>query len=269
VSPEPRGRKLRPLRDEITDLPNLITLGRIALIPAVLVLTARETPATAIAACVLFLVAAATDWLDGYLARRLGLVSVVGKFLDPLADKLIVLSTLVILVGADRVPAWLTVVLMSRELAVTGLRAIASSEGLVIAAGKTGKIKTVLQLAGIALLLAHYRIDVGIVVDCHQVGLWIVYGSLVMSVVSAVEYFRFFVEAAARQAEALAAQGITRTALRERARQKRAQRRELRRMKKQEVRDQKRRARASRKHGGRPRRKRRGRRGGTSGGGGA
>jgi CDP-diacylglycerol---glycerol-3-phosphate 3-phosphatidyltransferase len=267
VSPAPGGRKLRPLRDEITDLPNLITLARIALIPAVLALTARDSKATAIAACVLFVIAAATDWLDGFLARRLGLVSVVGKFLDPLADKLIVLSTLVILVGAGRAPAWLTVVLMARELAVTGLRAIASQEGLVIAAGTTGKIKTVLQLGGIALLLAHYPIDLGaFVFDCHQVGLWIVYASLVMSVISAVEYFRFFVEAAARQAEALAAQGITRTALRERVRQKRAQRRDLRRMKKQEVRDQKRHARAARKRGGRGRgRPRRTRRGGGKG----
>ncbi len=155
MSPTAPRAKLRPLRDEIADLPNLITLGRIALIPAVLAFTARGGPGMAIAACSLFLLAAATDWLDGWLARRMGLVTVVGKFLDPLADKLIVLSTLVILVGADRAPAWLTVLLMSRELAVTGLRAIASQEGLVIAAGTSGKIKTVMQLAGIALLLAH------------------------------------------------------------------------------------------------------------------
>src|SRR5436190_8771687 len=100
---------------------------------------------------------------------------------------------------------------MSRELAVTGLRAIASQEGLVIAAGTSGKIKTVLQLTGIALLLVHYPLDLGFVtLDAHLIGTYIVYGSLAMSLISAVEYFRFFAQAAARQAEALAAQGITR-----------------------------------------------------------
>jgi CDP-diacylglycerol--glycerol-3-phosphate 3-phosphatidyltransferase len=229
------GKKLRPLRDEITDLPNLITLARVALVPVVLVLAADGGVAQAWAACVVFVIAAATDFVDGYLARRLGLVTVVGKFLDPLADKLIVLSTLVILVGTGRAPAWLTVLLMSRELAITGLRAVASQEGFVIAAGTGGKIKTVLQLVGIAFLLVHYPLHLdGITVDCHRVGLWITYGSLVMSLLSAVEYFRFFVNAAEKQAAELAAQGITRAGLRERAKSKRAQRRETRRAKKAE-----------------------------------
>jgi len=225
-----KPRKKKPLRDEITDLPNLITLARVALVPAVLILASRDTQASAWAACIVFVVAAATDFVDGYLARRLGLVTVLGKFLDPLADKLIVLSTLVILVGTGRAPAWLTVLLMARELAITGLRAVASAEGLVIAAGAGGKFKTVLQLIGISFLLVHYPIDVaGVHIDCHQVGLWITYASLVMSVLSAVEYFRFFANAAARQAAELEAQGITRDALRERAKQKRAKRRDTRR----------------------------------------
>jgi len=230
-----KPRKKKPLRDEITDLPNLITLARVALVPAVLILASRDTQASAWAACIVFVVAAATDFVDGYLARRLGLVTVLGKFLDPLADKLIVLSTLIILVGTGRAPAWLTVLLMSRELAITGLRAVASQEGFVIAAGTGGKIKTVLQLIGIAFLLVHYplRVD-GVTIDCHQVGLWITYGSLVMSILSAVEYFRFFASAAAKQAAELAAQGITRAGLRERAKEKRAQRRETRRARKVE-----------------------------------
>jgi CDP-diacylglycerol--glycerol-3-phosphate 3-phosphatidyltransferase len=254
-----RPRKTRPLRDELTDLPNLITLARIALIPAVLALTARGGRGTAFLACGLFVLAAATDWLDGFLARRLGLVTVVGKFLDPLADKLIVLSTLVILVGAGRAPAWLTVLLMARELAVTGLRAIASQEGLVIAAGTSGKIKTVFQLAGIALLLAHYPIAIGgLELDCHEVGTWIIYASLAMSLISAIEYFRFFAQAAGRQADALAAQGITREGLRERARTRRRERRERRKTEKVERREQKRQARADRKRKGprAPRRRR-------------
>jgi CDP-diacylglycerol--glycerol-3-phosphate 3-phosphatidyltransferase len=229
------AKKLRPLQDELTDIPNLITLARVALIPAVLFLAADGGVVTAWIACGVFVLAAATDFVDGYLARRLGLVTVVGKFLDPLADKLIVLSTLIILVGTDRAPAWLTVLLMSRELAITGLRAVASQEGFVIAAGTGGKIKTVLQLVGISFLLVHYPLDLGfVVIDCHQVGLWISYGSLVMSMLSAIDYFRFFAAAAARQAEELAAQGITRAALRERGKEKRSQRRETRRARKVE-----------------------------------
>ena len=253
-------KKARPLRDELTDLPNLITLARIALIPAVVALIARGGRGTAIVATALFLLAALTDWLDGFLARRLGLVTVLGKFLDPLADKLIVLSTLVILVGTGRAPAWLTVLLMARELAVTGLRAIASQEGFVIAAGTSGKIKTVFQLAGSGFLLVHYPLVLGsLSIDCHVVGTYIIYASLAMSLISAVEYFRFFAQAAAKQAEELATQGITRATLRATAKDRRRERRELRRARKLELREQKRQARADRKRKGtRPLRRRKG-----------
>jgi CDP-diacylglycerol--glycerol-3-phosphate 3-phosphatidyltransferase len=174
---------------------------------------------------VVFLVAALSDALDGYLARRLGMVTVVGKFLDPLADKLIVLSTLVMLVAVDRAPAWLVIVLMARELAVTGLRAIASQEGFVIAAGARGKAKTALQLVGIGFLLVHFRYDVlffDYTLDFHQVGIVLLYISLVMSVLSGYEYFKFFVEAASKQAEELAQKGITRAKLKERLRRRRS-----------------------------------------------
>ena len=220
--PEP---KLRPLRQEITDLPNLITLVRIAMIPGILVLIDNYSPKLSAISAMVFTIAAASDALDGYLARRLGLVTVVGKFLDPLADKLIVLATLVYLVAVDRVPAWLVVVLMARELAITGLRAIASSQGLVIAAGAGGKAKTALQLTGIAFLLVHFPyplIFTDVVVDYHQLGMWFVYGSLVLSLFSAFEYFRFFARAASEQARELEAQGITRARLKEDARRRRA-----------------------------------------------
>lgn len=223
-------KKLRPLREEITDLPNLITLTRIALIPLVLIWVDNYSPRLSALACVVFLVAAMSDALDGYLARRLDLVTVVGKFLDPLADKLIVLSTLVMLVAKDRAPAWLVIVLMSRELAVTGLRAIASQEGFVIAAGAGGKAKTALQLVGISFLLVHFEYDVlftDYTLDFHEVGIYLLYVSLVMSVLSAVEYFRFFVQAASRQAEELAAQGITRAGQKDRLRRRRTKLRAL------------------------------------------
>lgn len=231
MTEQPR-RPLRPLREEISDLPNVVTLIRIGFIPLIVICIDNYSPKLSLLAAVLFSVAAASDALDGYLARRLGLVTVVGKFLDPLADKLIVLSTLVMLVHHGRAPAWLVVVLMARELAVTGLRAIASQEGFVIAAGAGGKAKSALQMVGIVFLLTHFRYDIlffGYRLDFHEVGTILLYVSLVLSVLSAFEYFKFFVEAASKQAEDLAARGITRAVLRERAREARER---MRRMKK-------------------------------------
>jgi CDP-diacylglycerol--glycerol-3-phosphate 3-phosphatidyltransferase len=246
-------QKFRPLREEITDLPNLISLARIALIPVVLVCIDNYSRGLSVISCLVFLVAAVSDFLDGYLARRLGLVTVVGKFLDPLADKLIVLSVLVMLVAKGRAPAWLVIVLMSRELAITGLRAIASQQGLVIAAGAGGKAKTALQLVGIAFLLVHFPYELLLfhyTLDFHQVGTYLLYLSLVMSVLSALEYFGFFAEAASRQAKELAEQGITRAALKQQARARRAERRQMRVNKRRERREQRlqdRRLRASRR----------------------
>jgi CDP-diacylglycerol--glycerol-3-phosphate 3-phosphatidyltransferase len=156
---------------------------------------------------------------------------VVGKFLDPLADKLIVLSTLVLLVAKGRAPTWLVISLMARELAVTGLRAIASQEGFVIAAGAGGKAKAALQMVGIGFLLVHFRYRILLfdyTLDFHEVGTYLLYLSLVMSLLSALEYFRFFAQAAQRQAEEQAARGITRGRLKELARERRER---LRRMK--------------------------------------
>ncbi|MEM9492201.1 MAG: CDP-diacylglycerol--glycerol-3-phosphate 3-phosphatidyltransferase [Myxococcota bacterium] len=245
----PGPGKLRPLRQEITDLPNIVTLVRIGFIPPVLLSIDNYSPERSALSCVLFLIAAISDALDGYLARRLGLVTVVGKFLDPLADKLIVLSTLVVLAAEDRAPAWLVVALMSRELAVTGLRAIASQMGLVIAAGRGGKIKTALQLVGICFLLIYFPYPIlgfDYVLDFHQVGTFLLYLSLIMSTLSALEYFKFFADAADRQARELEQLGITRAALKERARRRKAKLRALKRVRRQRARSE-RRARLRRK----------------------
>jgi CDP-diacylglycerol--glycerol-3-phosphate 3-phosphatidyltransferase len=209
----------------------VITLIRIAFIPIILICIDNYSPKLSTLAAFLFAVAAASDALDGFLARRLGLVTVVGKFLDPLADKLIVLSTLVLLVAKGRAPTWLVISLMARELAVTGLRAIASQEGFVIAAGAGGKAKAALQMVGIGFLLVHFRYRILLfdyTLDFHEVGTYLLYLSLVMSLLSALEYFRFFAQAAQRQAEEQAARGITRGRLKELARERRER---LRRMK--------------------------------------
>lgn len=201
-------RPPRSLREELTNLPNLLTMSRIALIPPVMLLMLQNTPTGNFFATLLFTVAAITDWLDGYLARKRGLESVIGKFLDPLADKLIVLATLIIAVELDRIPGWFVVLLLSREITITGLRSIASNEGLSIDVVQSGKFKTAFQLVGIVALLLDkpYYIDFGVGaqwVDFNVLGIMLLALSMVFSLLSAGQYFVGFLRAiAARQRDA-------------------------------------------------------------------
>jgi CDP-diacylglycerol--glycerol-3-phosphate 3-phosphatidyltransferase len=191
-------KRRRTLRDEVTDLPNILTLGRVLVIPFVVYFIDNRSQVRSFVAMILYLLAAVTDALDGYLARRRGQVSILGKFLDPLADKLIVMAALVVLVDVDRLPAWMVVLLLARELAITGLRSIASSEGLVIAAGQEGKYKTALQLVGISFCLVHFRyplLGTRVWIDFNAIGFWVLCVSLVFSIVSAAKYVKVFIEA--------------------------------------------------------------------------
>jgi CDP-diacylglycerol--glycerol-3-phosphate 3-phosphatidyltransferase len=187
----------RSLRKELWNAPNIITLARIGLIPAFLFFTYYESRTNSFIAALLYMLAAATDFLDGWIARRKNLITVIGKFLDPLADKLIAVSALIMLVHLGRVTAWVVIVIMARELAVTGLRTIAMSEGMVIAAGQEGKYKTALQLAGIVFLILHYSypIDflfVQVTIDANGVGTGLLYISVFFSIWSAWNYFAAF-----------------------------------------------------------------------------
>ncbi|MBT2215041.1 CDP-diacylglycerol--glycerol-3-phosphate 3-phosphatidyltransferase [Virgibacillus dakarensis] len=149
------------------NIPNRITLSRICLIPIFIILLSvpfdwgewqmgeAVLPAVDFAAALLFIVASTTDWIDGYYARKYNLVTNLGKFLDPLADKLLVSAAFILLVEMDLAPAWLVIVIISREFAVTGLRLVAAGEGIVLAASKLGKLKTVTQIVAIAALLLH------------------------------------------------------------------------------------------------------------------
>src|SRR5579864_3638726 len=191
----------RTLAEDALNLPNLLTMGRVVAIPFFVWLLDTPTPIRGFWACMVFTAAAISDMLDGYLARKLGVVSVLGKFLDPLADKLIVMAALVWLVSLGRVPAWVVVLLLARELSVTGLRSVAASEGVVIGAGHEGKTKTALQMIGIvALVLGHpyhlsyLGIDLGIV-DMVHVGQLLIYLSLLFSFASAAQYVRLFAAA--------------------------------------------------------------------------
>src|SRR5262245_12157721 len=175
-------------------------MGRVVVIPLVLFFMDNYNPLRTFIASLLYLVAAAGDFLDGYLARSRGQVSMLGKFLDPLADKLIVNAVLVYMVALGRVPPWLVVVIIGRDLAVNGLRSIASAQGLVIAASDGGKIKTALQLVAIMLLLIHFKYPVlgGWIgpVDYHAAGWWLLIVSTVVSLYSGAQYMRHFLAAA-------------------------------------------------------------------------
>jgi CDP-diacylglycerol--glycerol-3-phosphate 3-phosphatidyltransferase len=193
------------LSSQFTNAPNLVTMGRVALIPAILIFIDNYSPLRTFIAALLYLVSAATDALDGYLARSRGQVSVLGKFLDPLADKLIVTAVLVVMVGLGRVPAWIVIVMIARDLAVNGLRTVASAEGLVIAASDGGKVKTALQLVALMFLLVHFRYPVlgmDVSIDYHVAGMGVLYVSLLMSVVSGGDYIRKFFAVLAREGDA-------------------------------------------------------------------
>jgi len=199
VAPPPQRRKTRRerLREELLNAPNLMTLGRILCIPVFMALLSYENRRNSFLAALVFAAAAISDWLDGWLARVSNKVTTLGKFLDPLADKIIVLSALVMLVRLGRVPVWVVVIILARELLISGLRTIAMSEGLVIAASRGGKWKTSLQLSGIIALMVHYHFAIDylfgtVVTDFHTVGLTLLYVSLIPGIASAVDYIRAF-----------------------------------------------------------------------------
>ncbi len=167
------------------NLPNAVTLTRIFLVPVLvtLLLTRYSVP---IAATV-FLAAAMTDFLDGYLARSRNQVTTLGKLLDPLADKLLVSSAFISLVELEIVPAWMVVIIIGREFAVTGLRSIAASEGFAIGASELGKLKMGAQVAAITLLILGSEYAV-----FETLGSVTLYMVVLFAVWSAVDYFRTF-----------------------------------------------------------------------------
>lgn len=185
------------LRVEALYLPNLVTYVRILLVPAVVFVMQFDSPRNAFLAAMLFAAISVTDFLDGFLARRFNQVSVIGKFVDPLADKLLVLGVLVMLLDLGRVSPWVALIILAREIVVTTLRTLAVNEGLVIAARDLGKQKTALQMIGLWALILHYPypfLDFAFddPVDFHRIGTYFLYVSVAFSLVSAGDYFRGF-----------------------------------------------------------------------------
>ena len=173
----------------ILNFPNRITLLRIAIIPALFFLLLAPGQNGSLAIAILFIVAALTDLLDGYLARKYEIVTVMGKFLDPIADKLIVNTAMILMIPIGRIPAWIVAIIIIRDFAVDGIRTIASSEGFVIDASNIGKQKTLCQIFAVSALMIHYPF---LGVDAHVIGTVVLYLALVLSVYSGLDYFLNF-----------------------------------------------------------------------------
>jgi CDP-diacylglycerol--glycerol-3-phosphate 3-phosphatidyltransferase len=186
------------LEDLFMNIPNKITVSRILLIPLFLIimlvpfdwgniqLLGADLPVTHFVGALIFIIASSTDWVDGHYARKYNLVTNMGKFLDPLADKLLVSAALIVLVDLDFAPAWIVIVIISREFAVTGLRLLLAGEGEVVAANMLGKIKTWAQIVAISALLLHNIIFEMISFRFDIVALWV---ALIFTIWSGWDYF--------------------------------------------------------------------------------
>lgn len=173
----------------ILNLPNSLSLLRLACLPVIIICLIYEGRLGSFLAALFFGMAFVTDFLDGYFARRYGAVTVIGKILDPLADKILVILTMIMLIPLGRIPAWAVMLIVFRELAVTGLRSIAVTEGVVIQASPLGKYKTVFQCSATIALCLHYEY---LGVDLHVVGTALLWVALGLTVWSGWSYFRDF-----------------------------------------------------------------------------
>ena len=164
------------------NLPNKLTMLRVIMIPFFIVfLLIPITPYDKWIALAIFIVASLTDLLDGKIARKYNLVTNFGKFMDPLADKLLVCSALICLIELGKIPAWMVIIIIAREFIISGFRLVASDNGVVIAASYWGKFKTTFQMAAVCLLIA----DIAAIHVVTQIILWI---AVILTVVSLVDY---------------------------------------------------------------------------------
>lgn len=172
--------------------PNLLTLLRFLAVPVFVFLMIDPTPQSSLWATVIFIFAAVTDWLDGYLARIFEAESILGKLLDPLADKILVMAALVMLAAlpsGERIPAWIVVVLLTREMLISGLRSVAAVKGIVVAASTSAKHKTAWTFIAIIFLLIGEPYDfLGMLVDFHGAGMIFLYIALVLALTSGFNY---------------------------------------------------------------------------------
>jgi CDP-diacylglycerol--glycerol-3-phosphate 3-phosphatidyltransferase len=175
------------------NLPTQLTVGRICLVPLVVVFLISTESIHALLAAVLFAAAAVTDWLDGLIARRRGQVTTLGKLLDPVADKVLVSAALISLVQIGVVQAWMVVVMLGREFAVTGLRSVSAAHGVVIGASDLAKYKTVAQYLAVTFLILERNVPVGLEGEYVYLSRGMLWAALILTVFSGIDYFvRFY-----------------------------------------------------------------------------
>lgn len=166
------------------NLPNKLSLMRVLLVPVLVIVYYLNSEIGLLFLAPIFVIAALTDFLDGYIARKYNLVTQFGKFIDPLADKMIVMTALLLLSDAGLVYMWITIIIMTREFIVTGIRLITVGEGKIIAASKLGKLKTATTMIALILLLMYPYADI-----FATIGIYILYVGLAFTVISLVDYF--------------------------------------------------------------------------------
>lgn len=173
------------------NLPNKLTLGRIFLVPFIIVFLVVGEKVPNYTAGAIFLAAVLTDWLDGHIARSTRQVTTLGKLLDPIADKLLISTALIALVQVGRAPAWMVVLIVGRELAITGLRTIAASQSVIIHASDFGKYKMLAEVAAVSFLILDWPPQWGFIA-IPSLGVLCLWGAIALSIVSGIDYFLKF-----------------------------------------------------------------------------
>jgi CDP-diacylglycerol--glycerol-3-phosphate 3-phosphatidyltransferase len=179
-------------KKRVFNLPNAITMLRIGIIPVLFFLLLSPDSTGSLVIAGIFVIASLTDLLDGYIARRYQIVTTMGKFLDPIADKLVVNTAMILMIPIGRIPAWIVAIIIIRDFTVDGIRTIASSEGVIIGSSRLAKQKTLCQVVAVTALMIHYPF---LGADAHLVGIAILYVALFLTLYSGLDYLvKFFNE---------------------------------------------------------------------------
>jgi CDP-diacylglycerol--glycerol-3-phosphate 3-phosphatidyltransferase len=179
-------------KKRVFNLPNAITMLRIGIIPVLFFLLLSPDSTGSLVIAGIFVIASLTDLLDGYIARRYQIVTTMGKFLDPIADKLVVNTAMILMIPIGRIPAWIVAIIIIRDFTVDGIRTIASSEGVIIESSRLAKQKTLCQVVAVTALMIHYPF---LGADAHLVGIAILYVALFLTLYSGLDYLvKFFNE---------------------------------------------------------------------------
>lgn len=173
-------------KKEVFNLPNIITFIRIGMVPFLFTLLLNPGRFWSLVLAVFFVIASLTDFIDGYIARKYSMVTTLGKFLDPIADKLLVNTAMILMIPIGRIPAWIVAITIIRDLLVDWIRSASSAQGFIIQASRLGKQKTLAQVIAITALMIHYSL---FGINAHIVGIAILYVALFLTLVSGADYF--------------------------------------------------------------------------------